>query len=255
MRAAGAALLLALFAGCRSGPRPVVVLEEYDTGFRGGVDTVRFVLYDDGRAVFLAKEDPSVPRYASAVLAEAERAEILALARAAEPEAGAYDLHLMPHLLDVRLHLFRRGRGAVVAVYGNLGASGDDRAEAPPAFLAAYDRLRGFRHPAAAPWNPEAVVVMVDTVNAYDEPAPSWPEGWPAIGDASARVDAYGWTELRLPIERLPEVAALQHPFNRPSAVTMGGRRVGFAYRLAFPGEEAWINPSCGPLQEAARDR
>lgn len=238
----------AAIARSAKAPQPIAVLLRHSVWYPA-VNAPLFILYDDGTAIYARdRREPYATEYRTARLSRTGRSLLAEMSIG--PRAFAldtlYDLH--PNITDLSsllLYVWRGDTLTRVAVRaGEL--QGDTLATAvPAAFKAVYATMMGFSAPAARPWTPDSLeVVMWPYEYAPDDPPLQWPPRWPNLTDpatvhAADNVVAETW-RLRLPIARRDSLEAFLRSVREKQAIGISGHKVVARYRLLYPGEARW---------------
>lgn len=202
-----------------------------------GSDTPRFVLYDDGLAIW--KTDAG---YASATLTRSDAQALLA-SMDADSLAGLERSYVAARATDQPtsfLLVHRGGALLTTSVYGDLEHK-STRAVVPAPVVAAFDRLIGFDHPAAASWLPEKVEVMIWPYEYAPDPSTQWPADWPDLKAADTVDRGEESYSLFVPAADLPRLQALLASMKPKGAMQINGRKWAVSIRYPFPAEDRWM--------------
>jgi hypothetical protein len=215
----------------------VVLIERYPWAMLMGSESPTLALYADGQVIFHREGGGQELLSASLTAADYEAfvgrlapVRLLQLAdRYAASEATDQPLS--------ELHLWTDGQRKSIAIYGDWRRAPDARARVPAELLTALDAIAGFRTP-ARPWLPDQIEVLLWPFD-YAETSTPWPADWPDFSQARQRGNELG--QIFLPSTQYRRLRTFLASLAKKEAVEFGGRKCVVAFRLPFPGEEAWL--------------
>jgi hypothetical protein len=217
-----------------SNRRPIAALYELDHWrLVFGSDTISFVLYEDGVAIYRVGfpwEMRSVqlgPRELQDFVARLAPGDFATLA----PHHHATSVTCQPTIV---LKLWSNGVAKRVGVVGSLRGDPHARASVPASLLRVFDALVTFDHPRALPWLPPKIEVLLSDFSHAKAPATAWPSGWPGLDDPSTQATGSNTSSVFVDASGLATVQA----FERDSTpVLLDGRIWSVSYRLPVPNE------------------
>lgn len=213
--------------------RPLLVLLESDPwAMVIGSDSPRFVLYDDGVAIYRAKDGFKTAKLSQDEIGEFQQAlQVDALACL----VGKYEASDATDQPTESIFIGRGGKLAQISVYGVPASSG-----VPVEIASAYDKLVKFDHSDARPWIPEKVEVMIWSYEYAPEASIIWPKKWPSFdgSDVVKRGDSYS---IFIPAAEYPELVKFLQTRKEKGAVEIGGKKWAADIRFPFPEEDRWM--------------
>lgn len=203
-----------------------------------GSDSPSLALYDDGLLIFRARAG-----YRSARLSPQE-VEALKARVGFGPLTCAVGDYSLTDFTDQPMSYVFLGRGGSlsrIAVYGRID-SPLGKQKLPDAILAAYDTLKLFDRPDAAPWLPDRIEVMLWPYEYAPEASIIWPAKWPTTlsSDTLKRGTAYS---VYVPSKDYAELVAFLKGRNQKGAVEVDGKKWAASIRFPFPHEVRWMRP------------
>lgn len=211
---------------------PVIVYIETDPwAMVIGSDSPRFVLYDDGTVIY--RTDAG---YQAVTLAPADRATLAAKVKL----AGTKDYTQYTNVTDQPSSIIIDFRDMLAVVAYGATSRHRKRGDAGDRLLAMITLLREYRSPDAAPWEPEAIEVMIWPYEYAPEASIIWPAEWPGLDHAATvpRGDGYS---LFVPTRDKDALLAFLETRKARGAVEIGGRKWAVSLRTPLPGEARWM--------------
>jgi hypothetical protein len=197
-----------------------------------GSDSPRFVLYDDGTAIYRSEEGyRAVTLTSEARTALADKINLKGLDRYTDYAEGITD---QPEsiIIDFRV------RQAVLA----YGATSRHRRRGGPGdpLIDMITLLREYQSPDAKAWEPEAIEVMIWPYEYAPDASIIWPQEWPGL-DHPATVQRGDSYSLFVPISEKGALLAFLETRERRGAVELGGRKWAVSLRTPLPLEARWM--------------
>lgn len=221
--------------------QPLVVLMEFDPwNMVLGSDSPRFVLYDNGRVIFIRRDKMGDFEFATSQLDEDDFEELREAFAVGEDFYALdeyYDLLLPTDQPNNFIHVWDEELGEKsVGVYGDLRNDEEARGMAPEAFLDLYDQIVAYDNDLAVTWHPAKFEVMVWPYETSG--ATEWPRSWPDLEDPTT-VEHGGVTSIYLDIELLDTFYELAE--DASGAFRINGETYSVSVRYPFPAEEFWM--------------
>jgi hypothetical protein len=218
---------------------PVVMLTEFNPwAMVVGSDTPSFVLYSDGTVIFWSKAETS-GRYLTTKLSANEMDGFVAGLHIEELNALA-DSYSVDEGTDAPTNaLVLRATAApskTISIYGSIRLIKDNQVSLPESLKADLIRLDSYNNPAAVPWAPDRVEVIVWPFDYARGASLKWPSDWPGI-HAPATVKRKQTYSIFLPSADLPRLQKLLASRKETQAMLIDGRKWACSVRFPFPHE------------------
>ncbi|MBV8976358.1 MAG: hypothetical protein JOZ13_03180 [Alphaproteobacteria bacterium] len=222
--------------GSQTDGSPVLVLVETNPwAMVLGSDSPRFVLYDNGLAIYQAEDGLRQIQLDKRSVADLRSAVNVGALACLEKH---YSTSSWTDQSSEILFFGRGGKLSRISVYGPIP---DDRegTALPLPLVRAYQRLAKFDEPKARPWMPDFIEVMVWPYDYAPEPSIVWPSNWPGLDDART-VKHRELYSILLPSKYYQELRAFLSTRHEKGAVEIGGKKWAASYRFPFPQESSW---------------
>ncbi|QDH34899.1 hypothetical protein [Porphyrobacter sp. YT40] len=182
-----------------------------------GSDSPRFVLYEDGTVIYRTETG-----YQAVTLAAADSAALAAKVKL----AGINDYTDYTKVTDQPSSIIIDFRDKLAVVAYGATSQHRDRGDASDRLLSMITLLREYRSPDAAPWEPDAIEVMIWPYEYAPEASIIWPAEWPGLDHAATvqRGDSYS---LFIPISDKDALLAFLETRKARGAVEIGGKKMG----------------------------
>ena len=238
------------------GPMPLAVLIQTDPWLMVmGSDTPRIVVYDDGQVVYQKIEKGKRPVYMHVQLVSNEFAAVTnKLAQKSNVSGLKTFYNVAPNMTDqpeTMLFLALGKKVFVTTVYGLYTpfVGGSRAANLPQQIMDLHTYLTSLKFPAATPWDPSFVEVMLWDYGYAPDESIKWPKEWPGLVSSNSYLhDGNSMYSIYLPGSELPKLRDFLKTRKEKGAVEVDGRKWAVSYRYVFPGEPVWSyafsNPS-----------
>ncbi len=238
------------------GPQPIAVMMESDPWLIViGSDLPSFVLYEDGRAIYLKKEGNHL-QFVTKMLVATELREAkrrLAALIPSKPVEPFYDLK--PNVTDLpttSFFLAIDGKRLVTSIRAMNPVKDDSslwkrlaasrKTKYPPAEIARLRALIGsFSFRGEQKWVPKYVEVMLTPYENAPQESIHWPKEWPGINSATSRQRREQYS-IFVNGDLKPAIVRFLGTAKEQGAVEVGGKGWAVSLRDTFPSEPVWFD-------------
>ncbi len=220
-------------------PAPTIVLLEPDPWSNVlGSDSPSFVLYEDGTVIRRTANGYGISRLSG----EQQTQFLKGLnIEALRPWYGRFVVEQATDQPEQDLLVYRGKQPLFISVYGSLKEP-SVRAKVPGAIVAAFDRIKEFKHAPTNDWLPEKIEVMIWPYEYAPDASIKWPAEWPDLSDPSTmkRGDSFS---IFVPSSELAELKAFLSRRKEKGAIEIDGKKWAASIRFPLPHEKLWMAP------------